>query len=122
MRAIALTALALPLVLAACATTPLGKCQAPYRSQLRNVQQDARETQRRLARGYRLVPARTTFGLHYCMDAFGNARICRAEEGEPLYDKRPINRAAEQAKLDALAQEEKRLNAALAECAARYPE
>lgn len=121
MRKTLLAIFALPLALAACELTPLQQCQAPYRAQLRTVTEETRTTEQNLSRGYRLVPTRFAFGLHYCLDHFGHATLCRAEEGEPMYDKRPINRAAERAKLNALIAERKRLDAALSHCALQFP-
>jgi len=123
MRNIALAALTVPLLLAACATTPRQQCEAPYRADLRTVLEETSSTSRALALGYRLVPATTSIGVHYCMAPTGRAVLCiNNEDDEPLYDKRPINRFAEQAKLDALNAERKRLESAIAQCAAQYPE
>ncbi len=120
MRTLPIVLMALPL-LAACATTPLQQCQAPLRAELRTVEADLSETAQALGLGYRLVPARSTFGVHYCLSRSGFARLCTADDGEAMYDKRPINRAAETAKLAALQAEQKRLEAGLAACAAKYP-
>jgi hypothetical protein len=122
MRSLAVFILALPLALAACAVTPRQQCEAPYRAELRNVDVDLRETRLILRRGYNLVPARDTFGLKYCLRPTGTAYPCQPEEGEAVYDKRPINRRAEQAKLDALHSEAVRLTRAIAACQAQYPE
>ena len=121
MRPIPLVLMALPLI-ASCATTPLQQCQLPYRNQLHNVRDDIRETGDAIRRGYRLTPAATDIGIHYCVDGTGFARLCTADDGQPMYDKRPVNRGAENAKLAVLHADEARLNAALAACAARYPE
>lgn len=122
MRSVAFLALALPLALAACAVTPRQQCEAPYRSDLRNVEFDLRETKLILRRGYDLIPARDTFGLKYCLRPTGTAYLCQPEEGEAAYDKRPISRRAEEAKLAALHSEVVRLNRAIAACQAQYPE
>ncbi|GKY86185.1 hypothetical protein [Sinisalibacter aestuarii] len=122
MRSIALSALAVALTLAACATTPRQQCEAPYRAELRNTTFHIRETEMLLRRGFGLVPARNEIGLHYCLRPTGSAYLCRAEDGEPMFDRRPINRVAEQAKLDALRAEARRLTAAIADCQAAYPE
>ncbi|MEJ2016997.1 MAG: hypothetical protein P8X51_01510 [Maritimibacter sp.] len=122
MRLLALAALGLPMVLSACALTPRQQCQAPYFSELNTVREELRATELRLQRGYRLEPARFEFGLHYCERLFGAVHLCSAEDGEPMFDKRPISRAAETAKRDALLQEQLRLNEALAQCAVQYPE
>jgi hypothetical protein len=122
MRSIAVVALALPLLLAACATTPRQKCEAPYRAELRNVEMDIRDTRQALQRGFALVPARFSFGLHHCLRPSGSVYLCTEDDGEPMYDKRPINRRAEQAKLTALDSEAERLKAAIGACRARYPE
>lgn len=122
MRKFVFAALSLPLVLAACELTPRQQCEAPFRSELRVVLEDTKATRLTLSRGYRLVPARNTFGLHYCVNPVGHVSICQAEDGEPMFDKRPISRVAERAKLDALVAERQRLESALAQCAAQYPE
>lgn len=122
MRKFAIIALATSLVLAACATTPRQQCEAPYRAELRNVEAEIRDTQLALRRGFVLVPARFEFGLHYCVRPSGSVYLCRAEDGEPMYDKRPINRRAEQAKLSALIEEAARLKAGIAACQAKFPE
>ncbi len=121
MRPIHLALLALPL-LAACATTPRQQCEAPHRTALRTVAADLHETAEALGRGYRLVPSRFQYGVHYCVTQTGFVQFCTADDGEPMYDKRPINRAAETAKLAALQAEQKRLDAAIAACRTRYPE
>lgn len=113
--------LALPLV-AACAMTPRQQCEAPYRADLRAVEADLRDTTQTLSRGFRLVPARFEIGRHYCVTRAGFVRPCRADDDLPMYDKRPINRAAETAKLEALEAERARLEAAIAGCGVRYPE
>ena len=122
MRMIALVPVAGLLVLAACATTPRQKCEAPNRAELRTVNAELHDTQRAINRGYRLVPAKFQVGLHQCLRPSGATYLCTADEGEPMYDKRPINRRAEQAKLAALQSEAKRLEAALGQCRAQYPE
>jgi hypothetical protein len=122
MRMFALSATAVALLLAGCETTPRQQCQAPYRAELRTAMAELRETETDLRRGYTLTPARDDFGMHYCLMPTGAPRLCTVEDGEPMYDKRPINRAAERAKLAALKGEVQRLNAALARCAAEYPE
>ena len=121
MRPFHLVMLALP-VLAACATTPRAQCEATYRNQLANVRADIRETELALRRGFRLVPAGTDFGLHFCVSPGGIVTPCFNEEDEPMYDKRPVNRRAETAKLDVLRAEQSRLRAGLAKCATLYPE
>lgn len=118
---IRIAALGLLLVAGGCAVTPLQQCQAPYRAELRNVKADLHATRIALARGYRLVPARNEIGLHFCLRPSGMAVLCRAEDGEPMYDKQPIVRRAEQAKLRALAGERARLESALVDCTRRYP-
>lgn len=122
MRSIVLVALAAPFLVAACATTPLQKCEAPYRAELRTVTEEMRRTELLLRRGYDLVPARFEFGVHHCIRPSGMVYVCTARDGEPMYDKRPINRPAERAKLSALAAEADRLKAGLAACRARYPQ
>ena len=117
---ILLAATALALALTGCAMTPLQQCEAPHRSELRIVQDDIRDVRLALKRGFRLVPARWDHGVNYCVRASGSVYRCREEDGEPMFDKRRISRAAEQAKLAALLQERARLNAALAACAARF--
>jgi len=121
MRPIHLVLLALPLV-AACATTPRGQCEAPYRAELGTVEADLQDTADVLGRGYRLVPARSSHGVHHCVTRSGFVRLCTSEDGEAMYDKRPISRAAETAKLAALQAEQKRLEAAISACRAKYPE
>ena len=121
MRPITLVLLVLPL-LAACATTPRQQCEAPHRAALRTVEVDLDDTARALSRGYRLVPARFQFGVRYCVSPTGFVQLCTAEDGQPMYDKRPISRAAETAKLAALQAEQKRFEAAIAACRAQYPE
>lgn len=122
MRPIALAVMAIPLVLAACELTPRQQCEAPFRSELRTVEAEIRDTRQTLQRGFRLVPARFEHGIHYCVSPSGFVGICTADEGEPMFDKRPINRVAERAKLTALQAERGRLNAALARCATQFPE
>jgi len=69
------------------------------------------------------VPAASDFGLHYCVSGGGlMVTPCFDVQDEPMYDKRPISRRAETAKLDALRQDQRQLEAALAACAAQYPE
>ena len=80
------------------------------------------DTAEALGRGYRLVPSRSRRGVHHCVTRTGFVRLCTSEDGEPMFDKRPISRAAETAKLAALQAEQKRLEAAIAACAAKYPE
>jgi len=121
MRIVPLGFMALPL-LAACATTPLQQCMAPHRAELRTVEADMRNTAQALSRGFRLVPARFDFGVHHCVTRTGRVHLCRSDDEGPYYDKRPINRAAETAKLKALRAERARLDAAMANCAIRYPE
>lgn len=121
MRPIHLALLALPLV-AACATTPRGQCQAPYRAELRTVEAELQHTAEVLGRGYRLVPTRSRLGVHHCVTRTGFVRLCTLEDGEPMFDKRPISRSAETAKLAALQAEQKRLEAAIAACAVKFPE
>ena len=78
-------------------------------------------------------PRRSTGGTGWCRRGSstgctivshrpGSCSLCTADDGEPMYDKRPINRAAETAKLAALQAEQKRLDAAIAACRAHYPE
>ena len=122
MRLFALAMIVVPLVLAGCALTPRQQCQAPYRAELRTVDAEIRDTRQSLQRGFRLVPARWEHGLHYCESLSGFVSLCTADDGEPMFDKRPISRAAEQAKLNALLGERTRLHAALARCAAQFPE
>lgn len=122
MRFVTIALIAAPLILAACVSTPRQQCEAPYRAELRNVVADIRDTERTLARGFRLVPARFEVGLHYCLRPSGAVYLCRAEDGESMYDKRAINRRAELAKLAALKDEARELNAGIAACQARYPE
>ena len=121
MRPIHLVLLVLP-VMAACATTPRSQCEAPYRAELRTVEADLQDTAEVLARGYRLVPTRSRHGVHHCVTRTGFVRLCTPEDGEAMFDKRPISRAAETAKLAALQAEQKRLEAAIAACRAQYPE
>ena len=122
MRPIALAVMAIPLVLAACELTPRQQCEAPFRAELRTVEAEIRDTREVLRRGFRLVPARFEHGIHYCVEPSGFVSLCTADDGEPMFDKRPISRAAEQAKLATLQAERGRLNAALARCAAQFPE
>lgn len=122
MRSIALVALAVPLIVAGCAVTPRQKCEAPYRAELRNVEADIHDSKLNLARGFVLVPARTTTGLHFCVRPSGAVLMCTAEDGDPMYDKRAVNRAAEQAKLAALRSQVPDLKASIAACQAQYPE
>ena len=122
MRLTSLALIVVPLVLSACAVTPRQQCQAPYRAELRNIEAEIRDSREALQRGFRLVPARWEHGINYCLSPSGFVSLCTAEDGEPMYDKRPISRPAEQAKLDALLGERGRLNAALAQCAAQFPE
>lgn len=121
MRPIHFALMVLPL-LAACATTPRQHCEAPHRAALRTVDADLHDTAEALGRGYRLVPARFEYGVHHCVTRTGFVRLCTSDDGEPMYDKRPINRAGETAKLAALQAEQKRLAAALAACRAQFPE
>lgn len=122
MRMFAVVALAVPLLLAACELTPRQQCEAPYRAELRNVEAEIRDTQLALRRGFVLVPARFSIGLHHCVRPSGMVYLCTADDGEPMYDKRPINRRAEQAKLAALIDETARIKAGIAACQAKYPE
>lgn len=122
MRRFALAALAFPLVLAACELTPRQQCEIPLRAELRTVDSEIFDTRETLQRGFRLVPAVFEHGLHYCIGPAGFVSLCTADDGEPMYDKRPINRAAEQAKLATLLAERERLRTALARCAAQFPE
>ena len=122
MRMIPLAVMAIPLLLAACELTPRQQCEAPYRAELRTVEAEIRDTRQTLQRGFRLVPARFEAGIHHCVSPSGFVSLCTADDGEPMFDKRPISRAAEQAKLDTLLAERARLNTALARCAAQYPE
>ncbi len=121
MRMTTVALLVLPL-LAACATTPRQQCEALHRAELRTVDAELHDTAEALGRGYRLVPARFEFGVHHCVSRTGFVSLCTAEDGLPMYDKRPISRAAETAKLAALQAEQKRLEAAIAACRAQYPE
>jgi len=122
MRKFVFAALALPLVLAACELTPRQQCEAPYRAELRNVTAEAKDTREALARGYRFVPARNDFGLHWCFEHLNYATMCRAEDGLPMFDKRAISRAAEQAKLNVLVAQQRQLEVSIAACQAQYPE
>ncbi len=117
-----LAVLALPILLAACELTPRQQCEAPYRAELRTVRAEIDATEANIRRGYRLVPARFDFGMRYCLDPFGDAELCTADEGRLMYDKQPINRAAERAKLATLYAERERLGRALARCAVQFPE
>lgn len=121
MRPFHLVLIVLPL-LAACATTPRGQCEAPHRAELRTVNAEADDTALSLERGFRLVPARFDRGINFCVTRTGHVRRCRAEDGEPMFDKRPINRAAETAKLTTLRAERARLDAAIMQCRETYPE
>jgi len=122
MRPIALAVLALTLGLAACERTPRQQCEAPFRAELRTVEAEIRDTRQVLQRGFRLVPATFEHGIHYCVGPSGFVSLCTADEGEPMFDKRPISRAAEQAKLSALQGERARLTGLLAQCAVQFPE
>lgn len=122
MRVWSFAILAVPLFVSACALTPRQQCEAPYRSQLRTVEADIADTRAALSRGFTLVPATDTFGLHYCVDTFDMVGLCSADDGLAMFDKRPIVRQAEQAKLDVLMSERRRLSASIAQCAAQYPE
>jgi hypothetical protein len=122
MRLPVIAALALPFLLAACEVTPRQQCEAPYRIELRTVDAEIRDTREILRRGFRLVPARWEHGVHYCVEPSGYVGLCTADDGLPMYDKRPINRAGEQAKLDALETERQRLSRAIAQCAVQFPE
>lgn len=122
MRPILAAALALPILLAACEVTPRQQCEAPYRAELRTVRAEIDATEDNIRRGYRLVPARFDFGVRYCLDPFGDPELCTADEGRAMYDKQPINRAAERAKLATLYSERDRLGRALAQCAVQFPE
>lgn len=122
MRSPVLAIVAISVVLTGCAFTPRQKCEAPYRADLRNVTEEIGRTKMALARGFVLVPARDDFGLHHCLLPNGFVRLCSADEGEPMYDKRPINEAAEQAKLAVLESEAMRLEAGISACRAEYPE
>lgn len=122
MRIAGLAVLGITAILAACATTPRQQCEWPIRSQLGTVNEEIRDTRRVLQRGYRLVPAQFPFGAHFCMDAFGNDRPCLGRDDGPRFDRRPVSRAGERAKLEALQGERLRLSRALAQCAVQYPE
>lgn len=122
MRSVTLALIAVPLVLAACALTPRQQCEAPYRAELRGVAAEIRDTEITLARGFRLVPARFDSGLHYCLRPSGSVFLCRAEDGKAMYDKMPVNRRAEQAKLASLKGQARELEAGIAACRAQYPE
>jgi len=122
MRLSAVIALAVPLLLAACAITPRQQCEAPYRAELRNVEAEITDTRLALRRGFVLVPARFSIGLNYCLRPSGAVYLCTAKDGEPMYDKRPISQRAEQAKLAALIDEAARLKAEIAECRLKFPE
>ncbi len=75
-----------------------------------------------LRRGFYLVPTSWEYGLHYCLGPAGSISTCTRDDGKPMYDKQPINRAAESAKLTALHSEQARLKKAIAACALQYPE
>lgn len=122
MRFTALAVLIVPFLLAACEVTPRQQCQAPYRAELRTVDAEIRDTREILRRGFRLVPARWEHGVNYCVEPSGFVGLCTASDGLPMYDKRPINRAGEQAKLGALEAERQRLSRAIAQCAVQFPE
>lgn len=122
MRRLALAALAVPVLLAACEMTPRQQCEAPYRAELRTVETEIRDTRLTLERGFRLVPARWEQGIHYCVSPSGFVSLCTADDGEPMFDKRPISRPAERAKLNALLDERQRLTASIAQCAVQFPE
>ncbi len=122
MRPIALAVLVVPLVAAGCELTPRQQCEAPFRADLRTVEAELRDTRETLQRGFRLVPASSEIGLHHCVRPSGFVSLCTVEDGEPMFDKRPINRVAEQAKLDALDSERARLTASIAQCAVQFPE
>ncbi|SMH48233.1 hypothetical protein [Maritimibacter sp. HL-12] len=122
MRISALAILALPILLAACEITPRQQCEAPYRAELRTVDAEIRDTREILRRGFRLVPARWEHGVHYCIERSGFVGLCTADDGLPMYDKRPISRAAEQAKLSTLEAERQRLSRNIAQCAVQFPE
>lgn len=108
--------------LAACAMSPRQQCEATHRNDLATVRAEIRETELLLRRGFRLVPAESDFGLHYCESPGLMVTPCFGKTDEPMFDKRPINRRAEAAKLDALRAERKRLEVGLAQCAVQYPE
>lgn len=109
-------------VLSACALTPRQQCEFPLRNQLANLRADIRDSELMLKRGFRLVPATSDYGLHYCVGPGTMVTPCFNEEEEPMYDKRPINRPAEAAKLETLRAEQRRLERALAACAQNFPE
>lgn len=122
MRRFSLAALALSVVLAACALTPRQQCEAPYQAELRTVETEIRSTELNLRRGFTLVPARWPYGVHYCLTATDRVTLCTAADELPMYDKQPINRVAEMAKLRALLSERRRLAAAIQQCAVQFPE
>lgn len=116
---VSLSALA---VLAACATTPRQQCEWPLRNELANVRAEIRASELLLKRGFRLEPAVSEIGVHFCVWPNDAVVPCTNPEDGPMYDKFPINRRAETAKFETLRQEEQRLVTELAACAVRYPE
>ncbi len=86
------------------------------------MREEIKQVETNLDRGFRLVPTQSTTGLHYCIDHWGDPELCDAEDGRPMFDRRPISRAAEEAKFQALIAERARLMQALNQCAAQFPE
>lgn len=122
MRVLNLAALTIPALLAACATTPRQQCEWPIQNQLGALRLEIADTQQIIRRGYRLVPAQYPYIGAFCVDHFGNDRLCFPGDEGVRMDRRPIHVRAERAKLEALLDERERLGRDLAECAVLYPE
>ena len=118
-------AAAAALVLTACAT-PREECEARIDSNIKGLQQAIEISEGNLARGYALqkdVSPRFRYG--FCTNN-GNLETCLRNEYVTKTVPVAIDLDKERRKLASakarLAQEERRRTAALAECAARYPD
>lgn len=118
-------AAAVALALSACAT-PREECEARVDTNIKALKQAIATSEANLARGYALrkdVSPRFRYGL---CTSNGNIETCLRNEYVTKTVPVAIDLAEERRKLASaktrLAQDERRRNAALAECAARYPD
>jgi len=112
-------------LLAACAT-PQQECVARATAELRTTQAIISETRQNLARGYALE-TRQVPELRWKLCKVGDNYVgCFRNDWEAQAVRVPIDRDAEQAKLDVLLKKERRLTreaeAAVAQCQRLYPE
>lgn len=112
-------ALLLACLFALAACTPAERCRLAATRDARSLDRQIGDSERNIARGYELIAVPVTFGGTFCFRGRPYHNDCALRRG-PDYIERPINVAAERAKLASLraqrAAVEERTQAALALC------